>query len=77
MSAAKQWPKAIAGHGARGLKQADACWIEQPCGCPDFEDGQTGKELPCVEDGSQLTLMHRYTILWWCLACHCTRSGHG
>jgi len=37
--------------------------MEQPCGCPDVEDGQTGKELPCVEDGSQLALMHRYTIL--------------
>jgi hypothetical protein len=49
MSTARQWQKAIAGHEARGLRQADACWIEQPCGCPDFEDGQTFRRCPMMK----------------------------
>jgi len=47
MSTAQQQPKAIVGHEARGLRQADAC-----------EDGQTCEELPGVEDRPRLAPMH-------------------
>jgi len=61
---------------ARGLKQADACRIEQRHGCPDVEAGQPCKELPGVEDGSRLApmhLLHDPKVPWVPLC----RSGRG
>ena len=57
---------------AKGNRRARGSWCKTgegllngtaPVGRPDFEDGQTCEELPCVEDGPQLAPMHRYTIL--------------